>query len=485
MRDIDYAFTGNFWGHSRELMYALEPDALPYSCAIFGSGWEQVPQLSAFARGFVAYDDLARLYRRIRVVIDDANTATKEWGSANSRIFDALVSGALVITNSPEVSNDAFGGVLPSFTSRENLEAMLHRYCGDEKERLRTLGALQEIVRTRHSYAHRALDLVAALRDAIPRMLRIAIKVPCPTESQANSWGDYHLARSLAKELRRLGHSVRIDFLNTWHDAERRRDDVAICLRGLSIYQPVRDQMNICWLISHPDLVSLGELRRYDRVYVASESFARWLIEQGLDNVEVMLQCVDTEVFAPPRGVEKDLDVLFVGNSRNTFRPIVRDAIDAGVPLKIVGAGWEAFAPSDYVLSEYVANDELAKLYARARVVLNDHWDAMRDKGFISNRLFDCVAAGAYVISDPVPGIAALFGPLVSEYRGVDDLRRLIDERLQAPSAGAADEARRQMVTAAHSVKACARVMSAFLGGAYERLWRARAGLAETETISA
>jgi hypothetical protein len=40
------------------------------------------------------------VYRQAAIVIDDANHVTKTWGAANSRVFDALAAGCLVITNS-------------------------------------------------------------------------------------------------------------------------------------------------------------------------------------------------------------------------------------------------------------------------------------------------------------------------------------------------------------------------------------------------
>ncbi len=51
----------------------------------------------------------------MRVVIDDANHVTEPWGSVNSRVFDALSSGALVITNSRRGSEDVFAGLLIIF----------------------------------------------------------------------------------------------------------------------------------------------------------------------------------------------------------------------------------------------------------------------------------------------------------------------------------------------------------------------------------
>jgi spore maturation protein CgeB len=477
-KTVDYVFTGSFWGHARDLIYFLEPAALPYSCEIYGAGWEKVESLAAYAKGFVSYDQLPDIYRRARVVIDDANYVTKDWGAANSRVFDAISAGALVITNSAEVSKDSFEGKLPSFQNREELENLLHRFCGTEDARVETLTVLQDIVRKQHTYAHRAQQLVSVLTEGLSKMFRIAIKVPCPSESEAHLWGDYHFAQSLAKELRALGHSVRVDFLNEWNYANRLRDDAVICLRGLSQYNPTPDQINICWLISHPDTVSMSELQQYDRVYVASHKYCVSLRQAGLANVDVLLQCVDTDMFRPQDQDDqkggKEFDVLFVGNSRNVVRPIVRDAISVNAPLTVIGSGWNELVPRKLILQQSVPHTELPETYAKARVVLNDHWDTMAGHGFISNRLFDCVAIGAYVISDYVEGISDLFGPLVKQYKSPDELKALIDEGLLRSYQPDGDRATARAISDANSFQARARTISDFIANSYDEICRQR-----------
>jgi GT2 family glycosyltransferase/spore maturation protein CgeB len=474
-KTVDYVFTGNFWGHARDLIYLLEPEALPYTCEIYGAGWERVPSLAPYAKGFTRYDDLAGIYRRARVVLDDANSVTKDWGGVNSRVFDAISAGAMVITNSRQASEDAFDGKLPWFEDRDGLETLLHRYCGNEDERVAALPALQQIVRERHTYSSRAQHFFSTLKNALLRMFRIAIKVPCPSEEEAHLWGDYHFAQSLAKELRALGHSVRLDLLKDWYGINRMRDDVVIALRGLSEYIPTPDQINLCWLISHPTAVSLEELRKYDRVYVASHKYCGWLRQMGLINTQVLLQCVDTDMFGSngPRP-EKTFDVLFVGNSRNVLRPIVRDAFAINAPLSVIGSGWNELLPKKFILQQSVPHEDLPETYARARVVLNDHWDTMSEHGFISNRLFDCVATGAYVVSDYVDGISDLFGHLVKQYRSVDELKKLIDEGLRGSSVE--DHAPQAVLSLcqANSFKARAATISDFITNSYDEICHQR-----------
>jgi spore maturation protein CgeB len=57
----------------------------------------------------------------------------------------------------------------------------------------------------------------------------------------------------------------------------------------------------------------------------------------------------------------------------------------------------------------------------------------MRREGFLSNRLYDASAAGAFVITDHVDGLEAEFDGGVVGYRDRAELRELIDHFLAAP----------------------------------------------------
>ena len=51
----------------------------------------------------------------------------------------------------------------------------------------------------------------------------------------------------------------------------------------------------------------------------------------------------------------------------------------------------------------------------------------MRDEDFPSNRLFDALACGTFVISDKIPSADTLFEGSIVTYDGVDDLKEKID----------------------------------------------------------
>lgn len=158
----DYVFTGSRWDQPREIEIMLHPREIGGRCSIYGRGWEKTA-LRKWARGFARYEKLPDVYRSTKIVIDDANIATKNWGSVNSRVFDALASGALVVTNSIEGSASLFEGQLPSYTDSDSLTTVMRKYLKDSEARHALAGSLRDTVLARHTYAHRARTLASAL----------------------------------------------------------------------------------------------------------------------------------------------------------------------------------------------------------------------------------------------------------------------------------------------------------------------------------
>lgn len=161
----DYCFTGSHFGSWRDIIGCLAPDELPYEFGLFGHGWDEVEWLKPYWRGGMPYSAMPDIYASTRIVLDDANHTTLLWGGVNSRVFDAIAAGALVMTNSRAASDDAFDGLLPVYTSRESLKALLERYLDDEPARLELVAKLQEIVSTRHRYSHRADTAYSAIQS--------------------------------------------------------------------------------------------------------------------------------------------------------------------------------------------------------------------------------------------------------------------------------------------------------------------------------
>jgi FkbM family methyltransferase len=273
------------------------------------------------------------------------------------------------------------------------------------------------------------------------RKLRIAIK-SC-TESKAKClWGDMWFAQGLQKALSRAGHECVIHCRDEW-DLPDEDIDVAIHIKGLAPYQPKPHSLNIIWVISHPELHTAEELNRFDAVFCGSKRYLEHIRPSLKVPCFYLPQAADEDIFKPlPGVVEKDIDILFVGSNyyRDKNRRIIDDVLAAGKEynLCIVGPFWENRVDARYIKSPYMRPEQLPPLYARAKIILNDHHETMRQWGFINDRTYTLAAMNLFQISDYVEGIEELG---VVTYQTPEDLREKLDYYL-------ANDAERQRIAA-------------------------------------
>ena len=267
----------------------------------------------------------------------------------------------------------------------------------------------RRVVESKHTtlYGTPTADSRAAFRQV---GLTFAIRIAAPREGR-DHWGDYHYATGLAQALERKGHSVRIKY---YEEELAGVPDVVISLRGLTEHEPLTRAVNVVWSISHPDLLSWAEIDGYDLFFSASLTWPEATRWSGSRPAHVLPQATDRARFFPSTGNgDHTGDLLFVGNSRKAHRPMVSDAAEAGLPLAVYGRDWEGRIPPKYIKGDYLPNDRLTDWYGSADGVLNDHWDSMREYGYVSNRIFDVIAAGGSVLSDHLPSIPRIFGDAV------------------------------------------------------------------------
>lgn len=300
------------------------------------------------------------------------------------------------------------------------------------------------------------------IREGKPA-LRWSIDIPAGAGPIGTRWGDWHFARSLASALERLGQWVAIDHPETRGRASRELDDVVLTLRGLERVDPPAHTTNLLWVIYNPGQVTAEEAASHDAVFAAGRAWsaarsAEWGIE-----VQPLLQCTDTTRFHPGALPEPTAPgahgVLFVGNARGGMRPVVEAAIAAGVEVSVVGAGWDEWLPAAgvRVVADRIANEDLPTAYASAGVVLNDHHADMRAEGFVSNRVFDVLAVGGRLLTDPVAGLQEMLlptSPALPTWDTPADLARLTRPPYDAWPDAAARLALGARVVAEHSFDA-------------------------------
>jgi glycosyltransferase involved in cell wall biosynthesis len=275
-----------------------------------------------------------------------------------------------------------------------------------------------------------------AIHDAVVDWLdaiRFTIHIGPGDWAAAGRWGDTPFARAIARQLELLGHPANLVVYSERDEMIALRSDVALQIVGTRLL-PIRPaQLNLLWIISHPDAVRAERCERYDLVFVASDSFRDDLAEQVTRPVIALHQATDPERFWPEAGGPPH-ELLFVGNSRNRHRPVLDALAATGHDLAVYGSNWrpELLDPR-FLRGEWIPNEEVHRAYRSAAIVLNDHWADMRDEGFISNRIYDVLASGGFVLSDPVAGLEAEFDGGVATWADPAALLVAIERYLADP----------------------------------------------------
>lgn len=266
-----------------------------------------------------------------------------------------------------------------------------------------------------------------------PQGLRIAVKVFTKSVSRSDTSGDWHFATGLAQALNRLGHPVRLDPIDCWERTDE-PPDVELALRGIPY--PAKAQVPLLIWAIYPGR------RRHDirtefpaarHVFFASRpDHERHRGNPGLRSSSFMPQAFDPGRMYPGEGARNG--IVFVGSNyaeRDERRPMIEWALAAEIDFRLWGRAWWGTPAERHLVDKYLPNEKLGDLYRSAAIVLCDHRFGMARQGYVSNRIFDALACGAPVISDPVDGLPDQFQPFIEVVSGPRQLRHAI-ARIQA-----------------------------------------------------
>ena len=247
-------------------------------------------------------------------------------------------------------------------------------------------------------------------------MRHVDLLIAAPADPAAHAgWGDVHFARGLQLGLQCVGWTSRLLYRdNLMASSPPPPGSRLLVLRGKFAPTPawLSQQPYACralWLISWPLNPSASELAGYDLLFVASSQDRPRIARLSGRPTTTLLQATDFWHHGDPDPATGGL--LFVGNTRGTIRPIVQAFSQAGLPLELIGDGWNQLGINAAATS--IANRELPQRYRRALAVLNDHHQAMADYGYMNNRVFDVLACAVPVITDVAPGCPAELEPAV------------------------------------------------------------------------
>ena len=257
-------------------------------------------------------------------------------------------------------------------------------------------------------------------------MKKILLTICAPNKDEAKKWGDYYFALSLGEEFKKYSYDYKISAMDEW-SSEGNTYDIHLHLRGLRKYPfKKKAKVNVIWHISHPESISLDEYYDFDLIFVASLKLAKVLQDLVKKPLYPLLQASNPKFFFYQNDKKFRNDLIFIGNTKGFYREVVKFAVDAGFSLKIWGKGWQKYIDTKYLEAEFFPNNQLRLLYSSAKIVLNDHWSDMSENGFISNRIFDVLASGGFVITDYVRGIEEVFGKTVICYYTALDFKEKV-----------------------------------------------------------
>jgi len=270
-------------------------------------------------------------------------------------------------------------------------------------------------------------DKLARLRGKDP--IRIRVLSPSEVEQDMSKrvlWGDHWVKHELEGAFKNVGLMV-----------VENNPDVILYLFGVPVNGLPEDTYNMVWLYSHPDMVTSHNLKQFDKIFCLSSSYMEKLRAMGYENVELMIGATSKK----PLQVEKQYDIVFVGNARQAHgRQIITDIGDVPYNFKVWGNGWDELLPKKYYGGRYHDYEKLDELYASSLISINDHHSDMAREGFVAVKIFDILASGGFAISDKNSGIREIFGDAVPQYESPEHLRALLDLYINNP-----DERLKQM----------------------------------------
>jgi len=169
-RSAGVVTTVNYWGVPRGVQPALERVAADFPVVWYGVNSAFLTLADGIDhRNAIDYFSLPEVYSRWDIVVDDLIPAAARYGNQNSRLFDAVACGALVITNEASGLVELGLDEVPVYETPDDLLALVRRFAENPDEREALLQRLREVTLREHSWSARARMLRPALERVAGR----------------------------------------------------------------------------------------------------------------------------------------------------------------------------------------------------------------------------------------------------------------------------------------------------------------------------
>lgn len=153
--------------------------------ALYGKGWDKIPELAKFSKGSVAQGaELSRVYQSHKVVLHINRNC-----NVHPRVLECMLAGTLVIARSNGEDDRAQGGLndyleidreICVFEKVEDLVGIIHRAFQDEAWRRNMISAGQARARRDHSYLARARAMLEEFRRVLGQSAQTSATIRRP-----------------------------------------------------------------------------------------------------------------------------------------------------------------------------------------------------------------------------------------------------------------------------------------------------------------
>lgn len=182
----------------------------------------------------------------------------------------------------------------------------------------------------------------------------------------------------------------------------------------------------------YPEIFKYRE--RYDGFITADPRMIAWYQENDLAVYPLMFAAGP---IYKNLGLERDIDVSFIGQSYGIRAPFIEFLIDNGINVKVFGRGWygnwghEEYKSSDDIY-RYLSTESMIEILNRSKISLN--FSNTHDGGIrpifptnVKGRHFEIPACGACQISTPCPELLEQYFKPGEEIFIVNDARTMLN----------------------------------------------------------
>lgn len=177
----------------------------------------------------------------------------------------------------------------------------------------------------------------------------------------------------------------------------------------------------------------LPEIGRYAHFYLMNESCVDIARNSGHEHVSYLPHAVNPQRFRLLDGVEKDIDVSFVGGWSRKRERYLEKVLAVTRNVVVYGPKWRKrcwHKPKIFacICGAHIEGDALNRLYNRSRIILNiTNWDGGKDRppSGINMRALEVAACGGFLLTDLVQELETSFAPAtMGIFHDADDLER-------------------------------------------------------------